>query len=70
MASAPTKPDVYPELLQQLRDMGFPRECCVEAMQAIGGRLDAATNFLLNNPLPPLQKSLGGQFGLAGRKTI
>ena len=69
-ASAPTKPNVYPKLLQQLRDMGFPRERCVEAIQAIDGRLDAATNFLLNNSLPPLQKSLGGQFGLAGRKTI
>ena len=44
--------------------MGFPRELCVVAMQAIGGRLDAATNYLLNNPLPPLQKSLGGRIGL------
>ena len=58
------KPYVNPKLLQQLRDMGFPRELCVMAMQAIGGRLDAATNYLLNNPLPLLQKSIGGQIGL------
>ena len=62
-ASTPAEPDVNPEHLQSLLDMGFPRERCVEAMQAVGGSLDAATDYLLNNPLPPLQQSLGGGVG-------
>ena len=53
-ASTPAEPDMNPEHLQTLMDMGFPRERCVEAMQMVGGNLDAATDYLLNNPLPPL----------------
>jgi len=54
------------EHLQTLMDMGFPRERCVEAMTAVGGSLDAATDYLLNNPLPPLQQSLATGFGGQG----
>ena len=32
-SSTPAEPDVNPEHLQTLMDMGFPRERCVEAMQ-------------------------------------
>ena len=31
--------------------------------QAVGGSLDAATDYLLNNPLPLLSQTLGGNFG-------
>ena len=55
--------DGVPEQLQSLLDMGFPRERCIEAMQAEGGSLDAAIDYLLNNPLHPLQQSLGGGVG-------
>ena len=51
----PAEPDINQEHLQTLMDMGFPRERCVEAMNAVGGTLDQATDYLLNNPLPPLQ---------------
>ena len=34
MASTPAEPDVNPEQVQTLMDMGFPRERCVEAKQA------------------------------------
>ena len=61
--STPAEPDVNPEHLQILMDMGFPRERCVEAIHAVGGTLDAATDYLLNNPLTPLQQSLGGAGG-------
>merc|ERR550532_1890940 len=64
-ASTPAEPDVNPEQMQTLMDMGFPRERCVEAMQAVGGSLDAATDYLLNNPLPPLQQSIAGAEGTA-----
>jgi hypothetical protein len=30
----------------RLIDMGFPREMCVEAITAVGGSLDAATDYL------------------------
>ena len=30
----------------RLMDMGFPREMCVEAITAVGGSLDAATDYL------------------------
>jgi len=43
--------------------MGFPRERCVEAMTAVGGSRDAATDYLLNNPLPPLQQIMATGFG-------
>ena len=33
-ASTPAEPDVNPEQVQTLMDMGFPRERCVEAKQA------------------------------------
>jgi len=62
-ASTPAEPDVNQEHLQTLMDMGFPRERCVEAITAVGGSLDAATDYLLNNPLPPLQQSLAPGFG-------
>ena len=68
MASTPAEPDVNPEQVQTLMDMGFPRERCVEAMQAVGGSLDAATDYLLNNPLPPLQQSIAGGFGPGGEQ--
>merc|ERR1712039_952751 len=32
--------------------MGFPRERCIEALTA-NSSLDAATDYLLNNPVPP-----------------
>jgi len=67
-ASTPAEPDVNPEHLQTLMDMGFPRERCVEAMTAVGGSLDAATDYLLNNPLPPLQQSLSTGFGQGGEQ--
>ena len=67
-ASTPAEPDVNPEQMQTLMDMGFPRERCVEAMQAVGGSLDAATDYLLNNPLPPLQQSIAGGFGPGGEQ--
>jgi len=67
-ASTPAEPDVNPEHLQTLMDMGFPRERCVEAMTAVGGSLDAATDYLLNNPLPPLQQSLPSGFGPGGEQ--
>ena len=57
--------DVNAEDLQTLMDMGFPRERCVDAMLAVGGSLDAATDYLLNNPgtpilLPSLPQAEGG----------
>merc|ERR1719309_1602657 len=61
--STPAEPDVNAEHLQTLMDMGFPRERCVEAMTAVGGSLDAATDYLLNNPLLPLQQSMATGFG-------
>merc|ERR1719186_930827 len=67
-ASTPAEPDVNPEHLQTLMDMGFPRERCVEAITAVGGSLDAATDYLLNNPLPPLQQSIAGGFGPVGEQ--
>merc|ERR1719186_2585309 len=67
-ASTPAEPDVNPEHLQTLMDMGFPRERCVEAITAVGGSLDAATDYLLNNPLPPLQQSLSAGFGPGGEQ--
>jgi len=67
-ASTPAEPDVNPEHLQTLMDMGFPRERCVEAITAVGGSLDAATDYLLNNPLPPLQQSLAAGFGPGGEQ--
>ena len=43
-------------------DMGFPRERAIEALQSTNS-LDQATDYLLNNPLPPLrQPSLGSRF--------
>ncbi|MCP3665666.1 MAG: hypothetical protein GY696_24735 [Gammaproteobacteria bacterium] len=60
-SSTPAEPDINAEHLQTLMDMGFPRERCIEAIQSVGGGLDAATDYLLNNPVPPLlQSSLGG----------
>jgi len=61
--STPAEPDIFPDHLQTLMDMGFPRERCVEAMQTVGGSLDAATEYLLNNPAPPAAQpaSLGTQ---------
>ena len=62
-SSTPAEPDVNPEHLQTLMDMGFPRERCIEAINAVGGTLDAATDYLLNNPLTPLQQNMGGGAG-------
>ena len=67
-ASTPAEPDVNPEQVQTLMDMGFPRERCVEAKQAVGGSLYAATDYLLNNPLPPLQRSIAGGCGPGGEQ--
>ena len=36
---------------------------CYCYCQAVGGSLDAATDYLLNNPLPLLSQTLGGNFG-------
>jgi E3 ubiquitin-protein ligase HUWE1 len=73
-ASTPAEPDINPEHLQTLMDMGFPRERCVEAMQMVGGNLDAATDYLLNNPLPSLllqqQQSLGGAGGSSNNSFV
>ena len=62
----PAEPDVNPEHLQTLMDMGFPRDRCIEAINAVGGTLDAATDYLLNNPLTPLHQSLSSGFGPPG----
>ena len=67
-SSTPAEPDVNPEHLQTLMDMGFPRERCIEAINAVGGTLDAATDYLLNNPLTPLQQSLSSGFGPTGEQ--
>jgi E3 ubiquitin-protein ligase HUWE1 len=58
--STPAEPDFNPEHLQTLMDMGFRRERCIEAMQSVGGNLDAATDYLLTPVTPLLQSSLGG----------
>ena len=61
-ASTPAEPDINAEHLQTLMDMGFPRERCIEALQSVSGSIDAATDYLLNNPVPPLlQSGLGPQ---------
>ena len=64
-SSTPAEPDLNPANLQNLQtlvDMGFPRERCIEAINAVGGTLDAATDYLLNNPqsLQPTLSSAGG----------
>jgi E3 ubiquitin-protein ligase HUWE1 len=69
-ASTPAEPDINPEHLQTLMDMGFPRERCVEAMQMVGGNLDAATDYLLNNPLPPLLLQQGPGLGGSGSNSF
>ncbi len=73
-SSTPAEPDLNPEHLQTLMDMGFPRERCVEAMQMVGGNLDAATDYLLNNPLPSLlqqqQQQQGGGGGGGGSNSF
>ncbi|XP_059079512.1 E3 ubiquitin-protein ligase HUWE1-like isoform X2 [Tigriopus californicus] len=46
------EPDINPEHLERLMDMGFPRERCLEAIQSTGS-LDQATDYLLTNPFPP-----------------
>ena len=55
-AAAPAAQEQVPEVNQTdvatLMDMGFPRERCIEALEA-NSNLDAATDYLLNNPLPP-----------------
>merc|ERR550532_3890890 len=65
-SSTPAEADVNAEHLQTLMDMGFPRERCIDAMLAVGGSLDAATDYLLNNPgtpilLPSLPQEGGGE---------
>ena len=52
-AAAPEQvPEVNQTDVATLMDMGFPRERCIEALVA-NSNLDAATDYLLNNPLPP-----------------
>ena len=46
--------DGVPGYMQSFLDIGFPRKRCVEARQAVGYSLDAAIDYLLNNPLPSL----------------
>ena len=46
-------PEVNQTDVATLMDMGFPRERCIEALVA-NSNLDAATDYLLNNPLPPV----------------
>lgn len=55
-AAAPVPMQEQPEINQEhvatLMDMGFPRERCIEALTA-NSSIDAATEYLLNNPVPP-----------------
>lgn len=60
------EPDINPEHLERLMDMGFPRERCIEAIQSTGS-LDQATDYLLTNPFPPPSVPVVGQSrGAAG----
>jgi E3 ubiquitin-protein ligase HUWE1 len=45
------EPDVNGEWLQQLMDMGFTREHCVEALLHTPN-VEQATDYLLSNPSP------------------
>lgn len=47
-----TEPDVNGEWLQQLMDMGFSREHCVEALLHTPN-VEQATDYLLSNPSSP-----------------
>lgn len=59
-STATTEPDLNPEQLQWLMDMGFPRERCIEAINNTGS-IDQAADYLLNNPpLPPLNAGASG----------
>ena len=56
-ATTPSEPDVNPDQLQWLMDMGFPRERCIEAINNTD-TVEQAADFLLNNPpLQPLASS-------------
>lgn len=46
------QPEINQEHVATLMDMGFPRERCIEALTA-NSSIDAATEYLLNNPVPP-----------------
>ena len=48
--------EVNQEHVSTLMDMGFPRERCIEALHAHSS-LDQATDYLLNNPVPPQRSS-------------
>ena len=57
-APPPAAPEADQESVQRLMDMGFPRDRCIEAIRNTS-TLDQATEYLLNNPIPPLRVSEG-----------
>ena len=52
----PPPVEVNQEHVATLMDMGFTRERCIEALQAHSS-LEQATDYLLNNPVPPQRSS-------------
>lgn len=49
----PTHPNVDPDYLQQLCDMGFQREHAEEALIVCANDLASAMDWILNHPAPP-----------------
>ena len=58
-------PEVNQEHVATLMDMGFTRERCIEALQAHSS-LEQATDYLLNNPVPPQRSSSDSTSAAAG----
>ncbi|KAF0312883.1 E3 ubiquitin-protein ligase HUWE1 [Amphibalanus amphitrite] len=50
---------VNTDQLQQLLDMGFRRQACVEALQVTNNNVEQATDYLLSHP-PPLLPEIAG----------
>ena len=61
----PPPVEVNQEHVATLMDMGFTRERCIEALQAHSS-LEQATDYLLNNPVPPQRSSSDSTSAAAG----